>query len=61
MRDRRQRIFAVAQLLNRVDGEAFDAEDEQRFRRFAEPLAVALEGWWRMSGEHTGHDAPDGD
>jgi putative ABC transport system ATP-binding protein len=53
LRDRRNRVFAVAQLLNRLDGKPFDAEDEQRFRSFADPLAVVLEGWWRMSGDHT--------
>ncbi len=53
LRDRSNRVFAVAQLLNRLDGEPFDAEDEQRFRSFAKPLAVVLEGWWRISGDHT--------
>jgi putative ABC transport system ATP-binding protein len=50
--DRSNRVFAVAQLLNRLDGEPFDAKDEQRFRSFAEPLAVILEGWWRMTDSH---------
>jgi GAF domain-containing protein len=52
LHDRNKQVFAVAQLLNRLDGEPFDAEDEQRFRSFADPLAVVLEGWWRMSDAH---------
>jgi len=47
--DARGRVFAVAQLLNREDGAAFDAEDEKRFRQFAESVAVILEGWWRLA------------
>jgi putative ABC transport system ATP-binding protein len=44
------RVFAVAQLLNRTDGEPFDAGDEERFAKFAAPVAVILETWWRLSG-----------
>jgi putative ABC transport system ATP-binding protein len=49
LRDREGSVFAVAQLLNRVDGKPFDASDEERFTRFTGPLAVVLESWWRMS------------
>jgi putative ABC transport system ATP-binding protein len=49
LRDREGSVFAVAQLLNRVDGKPFDASDEERFARFTGPLAVVLESWWRMT------------
>jgi len=49
VRDRAGSVFAVAQLLNRLDGAPFGAADEQRFSAFTEPLAVVLEGWWRMT------------
>jgi len=42
-------VFAVAQLLNREDGEAFDADDEKRFQQLAGSVGVILEGWWRMA------------
>jgi hypothetical protein len=42
-------VFAVAQLLNREDGQPFDADDEKRFRQFTDSVAVILEGWWRMA------------
>jgi putative ABC transport system ATP-binding protein len=41
--DRRNQIFAVAQLLNKQGGPAFTREDEESFRSFAEPLGVILE------------------
>jgi putative ABC transport system ATP-binding protein len=41
--DRGKQVFAVAQLLNRIGADAFTAEDEQRFREFAEPLGLILE------------------
>jgi len=36
-------VFAVAQLLNRKDGQPFDAGDEQRFSRFIESIGVIFE------------------
>lgn len=42
-------VFAVAQLLNREDGRAFDADHEKRFRQFADSVGVILEGWWRLA------------
>ena len=41
-------VFAVAQLLNRRDGSAFDASDEERFAKFAVPVSVILETWWQI-------------
>jgi putative ABC transport system ATP-binding protein len=43
------RVFGVAQLLNRSDGQPFGDEDEQRFAEFMGPIGVILETWWRMS------------
>lgn len=36
-------VFAVAQLLNRKDGQPFDEEDEQRFAGFARSIGVIFE------------------
>jgi len=36
-------VFAVAQLLNRRDGQPFDQEDEARFTHFIESIAVIFE------------------
>jgi len=36
-------VFAVAQLLNRLDHQPFDTTDEQRFREFTVPLGLILE------------------
>jgi putative ABC transport system ATP-binding protein len=51
IRDRSGSVFAVAQLLNRIEGGAFDATDEDRFTRFLKPLGVVLEGWWRLEAQ----------
>jgi putative ABC transport system ATP-binding protein len=48
IRDSEKRVFAVAELLNRRDGEPFSAEDEARFDRFLESIAVILEAWSDM-------------
>jgi energy-coupling factor transporter ATP-binding protein EcfA2 len=49
LRDRRGRVFGVAQMINRLDGAPFDTRDEQRFRDFMGSVGVILESWWRMS------------
>jgi putative ABC transport system ATP-binding protein len=36
-------VFAVAQLLNRKDGQPFDGEDEQRFANFIQSIGVIFE------------------
>lgn len=46
--DRRKRIFAVAQLLNRKDGQPFTKADEARFREFEGPLGILLESCSRL-------------
>ena len=43
VRDRSGEVFAVAQLLNRKDGNPFDANDERRFGEFTDSLGVVLE------------------
>ena len=43
IRDRDQRVFAVAQLLNKRGGPSFTAADERALSDFAKPLAVILE------------------
>ena len=44
MLDRRGEVFAVAQLLNRRDGQPFDAEDEQRMAGLLASIARIFEG-----------------
>jgi adenylate cyclase len=36
-------VFAVAQLLNRTDGQPFDDNDEQRFSNFIQSIGIILE------------------
>jgi adenylate cyclase len=50
--DRRGEVFAVAQVLNRRDGQPFDERDEARLREFAASLGVVLESWSRMAVRH---------
>jgi putative ABC transport system ATP-binding protein len=50
LHDRSGAVFAVTQLLNRRDGQPFDAADEQRYADFAEPLGVLLESLVAMEG-----------
>jgi len=47
--DRRGRVFAVAQVLNKHGGGPFTHEDEQRFAEFSVHLGVVLESWWQMA------------
>jgi len=47
--NRRDEVFAVVQLLNKADGEAFSAADEHRLTEFAASIGVILESWWRLS------------
>jgi putative ABC transport system ATP-binding protein len=51
-------VFAVMQLLNKAGGEPFVAEDEARFKRLADQLAVILEAWIVMHGGGRGAAAP---
>ena len=45
IQDSSGRIFAVAQLLNRRDGEPFDDADEARFAEFVDSIGLLLETW----------------
>ena len=51
LRDQSGKVFAVTQLLNRKDGEPFDAADEQKFARFADSLGVILEALHRLHSD----------
>ena len=42
-------VFAVAQLLNRIDGQPFDQDDEIRFGSFIESIGVIFETLERLS------------
>ncbi len=42
LRDERGRVFAVAQLLNKQDSQAFSTDDVRRFEAFPEPLGRLL-------------------
>jgi len=43
VKDRDGKVFAVAQLLNRRDGQPFTGEDEQRFASFIQSIGVIFE------------------
>ena len=43
IKNHRGEVFAVAQLLNRWDGQSFQDEDERKFSRFIESIGVILE------------------
>lgn len=47
--DAQGRVFAVVELANKKDGEAFGEDDERRVRQFTASLGVLLEAWWKMS------------
>ena len=49
LRNRREEVFAVAQLLNRKDGKPFDEEDEKLFDEFSAPIAVIFETFAEMT------------
>jgi putative ABC transport system ATP-binding protein len=51
--DRKRKVFAVAQLLNKRGGSPFTAEDERAFREFATPLGLILESCVRMAQVRT--------
>lgn len=58
IRDGRQRIFAVVQLLNKQGGVGFTADDERAFSEFARPLAVILETSCRVARGSTAVGVP---
>jgi putative ABC transport system ATP-binding protein len=54
--DSHERVFGVAELLNKADGEAFDAEDEKRVVELMKSMQVLLESWWRMAAKETARE-----
>jgi putative ABC transport system ATP-binding protein len=51
LKDREDRVFGVAQILNRRDGRPFDHSDEERFAAFMRSMGVILLSWARMRSE----------
>jgi GAF domain-containing protein len=49
IKDSQKRVFAVAQLLNKLDGGAFSEQDEEKFTEFANALSLIVESWTRLS------------
>ncbi len=43
VKNRDGQVFAVAQLLNRRDGQPFDEDDESKYRRFLDSISLILE------------------
>jgi len=58
LRDSHERVFGVAELLNKANGEAFDPDDERRFLELTKSMQVLLESWWRMAAEGTAREEP---
>ena len=58
LRDSHERVFGVAELLNKADGEVFDPDDERRFLELTKSMQVLLESWWRMAAEGTARAEP---
>ncbi|MDX1460693.1 MAG: ATP-binding cassette domain-containing protein [Xanthomonadales bacterium] len=56
VKDSSGKVFAVAQLLNRRDGEPFDDDDERRFTEFTRSTGVILETLQLMTS-HAGNRA----
>lgn len=46
--DRKRKVLAVVQMLNKGDGQVFTEADETTFREFIEPLGVILESSLRL-------------
>ena len=53
LRNQNGKVFAVTQLLNRLDGQPFDTSDEEKFADFAASLGVILETLHRLHGQRT--------
>jgi adenylate cyclase len=47
--DANGRVYAVVELANKKEGDAFTESDERRVREFTASLGVLLEAWWKMS------------
>jgi putative ABC transport system ATP-binding protein len=58
LKNRGGSVFAVAQLLNRRDGQPFQADDERKFRAFVESIGVILETLEALRSSRTLHRRP---
>jgi putative ABC transport system ATP-binding protein len=47
--NRKNEVFAVAQFLNKRDGQPFSSADAEKFAEFSKPLAVILEGCYLLA------------
>jgi len=45
----KNRVLAVAQLLNKNGGQPFGTVDEWQLREFSSSMGVVLDSWWRMT------------
>lgn len=57
IKNRDGKVFAVAQLLNRRDGQPFDHQDEDRFGGFIDSIGVIFETLEGLSARRTGGGA----
>jgi hypothetical protein len=51
VKNREGDVFAVAQLLNRTDGQPFDEGDERRFAEFMQSIGLILETLQGLEGQ----------
>jgi adenylate cyclase len=58
VKDQTGNVFAVAQLLNRKDGQPFDDGDEQRFANFIQSIGVILETLESLTVSNTAAGRP---
>lgn len=56
LRDSKGHVFGAAQLLNKTEGGAFDANDQKRFSDLMKSMQVLLQSWWRMAAESSTGD-----
>lgn len=49
--DRRKRVSAVAQFLNKDGGQSFSVQDEETFREFANAFGIILESCWHFKNK----------
>ncbi len=48
IKDSKQRVFAVAQLLTKMDGGAFTPDDEHKFTEIRQRVGLMVESWTRL-------------
>ncbi len=52
LKNTREEIFAVVQILNKLDGSCFDSEDEEKFFTFSNALASILESFFLLAQQY---------